>query len=374
MNKLVVSNINKSYDKKNLVLKDVSFSIQEGTFVVIVGPSGCGKSTLLSVIAGVEPLDSGNIFIDGVLSNEIRPQKRDVAMVFQNYALYPTMNVYENIAFPLKNRKVKKNVIKESVLKIATLLRIENILDKKISAISGGQKQRVAIGRAIIRNPKIFLFDEPLSNLDASLRTEMRQELLNLHRELNATFLFVTHDQIEALTLADLLIVMDNGIIQQIGTPQEIYAFPQNEFVAKFIGSSAINLIEDVTLNKLSDSRFSCSLLGKEVTFDIEDKNNENAEYIVDIGIRPEDFEISTTNISELEARLTETTNTMQSADEFIKSIKKYLNAPELTREMCFELIDRIIVGRSPKTVGEDRMIDIIYKVDIASVLRHKYK
>lgn len=241
MNKLVVSNINKSYDKKNLVLKDVSFSIQEGTFVVIVGPSGCGKSTLLSVIAGVEPLDSGNIFIDGVLSNEIRPQKRDVAMVFQNYALYSTMNVYENIAFPLKNRKVKKNVIKESVLKIATLLRIENILDKKISAISGGQKQRVAIGRAIIRNPKIFLFDEPLSNLDASLRTEMRQELLNLHRKLNATFLFVTHDQIEALTLADLLIVMDNGIIQQIGTPQEIYAFPQNEFVAKFIGSSAIN-------------------------------------------------------------------------------------------------------------------------------------
>lgn len=299
MNKLVVSNINKSYDKKNLVLKDVSFSIQEGTFVVIVGPSGCGKSTLLSVIAGVEPLDSGNIFIDGVLSNEIRPPKRDVAMVFQNYALYSTMNVYENIAFPLKNRKVKKNVIKESVLKIATLLRIENILDKKISAISGGQKQRVAIGRAIIRNPKIFLFDEPLSNLDASLRTEMRQELLNLHRKLNATFLFVTHDQIEALTLADLLIVMDNGIIQQIGTPQEIYAFPQNEFVAKFIGSSAINLIEDVTLNKLSDSRFSCSLLGKEVTFDIEDKNNKNAEYIVDIGIRPEDFEISTTNKTE---------------------------------------------------------------------------
>lgn len=139
MNKLVVSNINKSYDKKNLVLKDVSFSIQEGTFVVIVGPSGCGKSTLLSVIAGVEPLDSGNIFIDGVLSNEIRPQKRDVAMVFQNYALYSTMNVYENIAFPLKNRKVKKNVIKESVLKIATLLRIENILDKKISAISGAE-------------------------------------------------------------------------------------------------------------------------------------------------------------------------------------------------------------------------------------------
>ena len=160
MNKLVVSNINKSYDKKNLVLKDVSFSIQEGTFVVIVGPSGCGKSTLLSVIAGVEPLDSGNIFIDGVLSNEIRPQKRDVAMVFQNYALYSTMNVYENIAFPLKNRKVKKNVIKESVLKIATLLRIENILDKKISAISGGQKQRVASAntpehaRNVARNQK----------------------------------------------------------------------------------------------------------------------------------------------------------------------------------------------------------------------------
>ena len=193
------------------------------------------------MIAGFETPSSGQILIDGVDITNVPANERGLGFVFQNYALYSTMNVYENIAFPLKNRKVKKNVIKESVLKIATLLRIENILDKKISAISGGQKQRVAIGRAIIRNPKIFLFDEPLSNLDASLRTEMRQELLNLHRKLNATFLFVTHDQIEALTLADLLIVMDNGIIQQIGTPQEIYAFPQNEFVAKFIGSSAIN-------------------------------------------------------------------------------------------------------------------------------------
>lgn len=193
MEKLKVINLAKSYDRDVPVLRDISFCVDDRDFFVILGPSGCGKTTLLNIIAGVEDINGGEIYIDGIRVNENKPQKRDVAMVFQNYALYPTMNVFDNIAFPLRNRHFKKKEIEGKVLSVAKLLHIEDILKKRITQISGGQKQRVAIGRAIVREPKLFLFDEPLSNLDATLRSEMRQELLNLHSQLNSTFIYVTH-------------------------------------------------------------------------------------------------------------------------------------------------------------------------------------
>ena len=191
MEKLKVINLAKSYDRDVPVLRDISFCVDDRDFFVILGPSGCGKTTLLNIIAGVEDINGGEIYIDGIRVNENKPQKRDVAMVFQNYALYPTMNVFDNIAFPLRNRHFKKKEIEGKVLSVAKLLHIEDILKKRITQISGGQKQRVAIGRAIVREPKLFLFDEPLSNLDATLRSEMRQELLNLHSQLNSTFIYV---------------------------------------------------------------------------------------------------------------------------------------------------------------------------------------
>ena len=257
MEKLKVINLAKSYDRDVPVLRDISFCVDDRDFFVILGPSGCGKTTLLNIIAGVEDINGGEIYIDGIRVNENKPQKRDVAMVFQNYALYPTMNVFDNIAFPLRNRHFKKKEIEGKVLSVAKLLHIEDILKKRITQISGGQKQRVAIGRAIVREPKLFLFDEPLSNLDATLRSEMRQELLNLHSQLNSTFIYVTHDQTEALSLATKIMVLRDGVIQQIGTPQEIYDSPNNQFVAQFIGVPAMNLFHDVEKNH-ADTYLSC--------------------------------------------------------------------------------------------------------------------
>lgn len=213
--------------------------------MVLLGPSGSGKSTILSIIAGFEPQNSGDVFIDGNNCNKKPCQDRDVAMVFQNYALYPCMNVYNNIAFPLINRHEKKEIVNQKVRTIAKTLHIEDILKKKVDKISGGQKQRVAIGRALVREPTLLLLDEPLSNLDAVLRTQMRKELFNLHSQFRITMVYVTHDQSEALSLATKIIVLDGGEIQQIGTPQEIYDFPQNEFVATFIGSPQMNFFKE---------------------------------------------------------------------------------------------------------------------------------
>jgi multiple sugar transport system ATP-binding protein len=238
-----IQNLSKSYDGKYKVVKDVNFEVHDKEFIVLVGPSGCGKSTILRMIAGLESITGGEILIDNQRVNDLMPKDRDIAMVFQNYALYPHMTVYQNMAFGLKIKRMSKRDIDIRVNEAAAILEITHLLGRKPGQMSGGQRQRVAIGRAIVRKPKVFLFDEPLSNLDAKLRVQMRIELQNLHRKLNSTMIYVTHDQTEAMTLGERIIVLKDGIIMQIGTPMELYDHPQNLFVAGFIGSPPMNLL-----------------------------------------------------------------------------------------------------------------------------------
>src|SRR5690554_2151158 len=232
-----LKNITKVYDGNVKAVDSVNIDIKDREFVVLVGPSGCGKSTTLRMVAGLEDITEGEIYIDGRLVNDVPPKDRDIAMVFQNYALYPHMSVYDNMAFGLKIRKFPKEEIEQRVREAAKILDIEQLLDRKPKALSGGQRQRVAVGRAIVRQPKVFLFDEPLSNLDAKLRVQMRAEIQKLHRRLGTTSLYVTHDQVEAMTLAQRMIVMNAGVAEQIGTPAEVFDKPASTFVAAFIGS-----------------------------------------------------------------------------------------------------------------------------------------
>ena len=243
MAKVELKNISKTYDGNIKVVENATITVEDKEFVVLVGPSGCGKSTTLRMIAGLEDITEGDLFIDGEKMNDVPSKDRNIAMVFQNYALYPHMSVYDNMAFGLKIKKVPKAEIDQRVHETANILDIEKFLDRKPRALSGGQRQRVAVGRAIVRNPKVFLFDEPLSNLDAKLRVQMRAELSDLHIRLNATMIYVTHDQVEAMTMADKIVVMNNGLIQQIGNPLHLYNKPSNKFVASFIGSPPMNFL-----------------------------------------------------------------------------------------------------------------------------------
>lgn len=276
-------------------LKDINFTIEKGEFVVIIGPSGSGKSTLLDLICGFEDITEGNIKIDNNIINDIEPKDRNVSMVFQNYALYPHLTAYENIAFGMKIRKVKKDEINEKVMWAAKILHLEDCLKSKPKNLSGGQRQRIALARAMVRNPKVFLMDEPLSNLDAKLRTSTSNEITNLHNELNATTIYVTHDQVEALTMADKIVILNEGEIQQIGTPLEIYTNPSNVFVATFIGRPQMNLFN---LSIEEDYIF----LNDSIKFikPIEFNDLEIGEYI--IGLRAEDIknidDINKNNIS----------------------------------------------------------------------------
>src|SRR6201994_1896647 len=247
MGQVVLKGINKFYDGVHAV-KDVNLQIRDKEFVVFVGPSGCGKTTTLRMIAGLEAISSGDISIDGNVVNQLAPMDRDIAMVFQNYALYPHMSVYDNMAFGLKMRKFDRPAIDQRVREAADILGIGQLLDRKPRQLSGGQRQRVALGRAIVRHPRVFLFDEPLSNLDAKLRVQMRVELKKLHLRLGTTAIYVTHDQVEAMTLGDRVVVMKDGVVQQVGEPLELYNTPANKFVAGFIGSPAMNFA-DVTLS-----------------------------------------------------------------------------------------------------------------------------
>ncbi len=249
MSKVVLKNLVKSYDGKNNVIDGINLEIQDKEFIVLVGSSGCGKSTILRLISGLEDITSGEVYIDDKLVNNSHPKDRDIAFVFQSYALYPHMSVYENMAFGLKMRKFSKNIIDEKVRSAAKALNLEELLDRKPKQLSGGQRQRVALGRAIVRNPKVFLMDEPLSNLDANLRVQMRAEIKRLHQQLKTTFIYVTHDQTEALTMGDRIVVLDKGKIQQAASPEEIYNNPRNQFVAGFIGQ--MNFIDiDITDSK----------------------------------------------------------------------------------------------------------------------------
>lgn len=239
---LDIEHLCKSYGNVE-VLRDISVSIEKGDFLVLLGPSGCGKSTLLNCIAGLEEITDGTLMIDGRHMNDVPPKDRDIAMVFQSYALYPNMTVAENITFGMKVRNVDPKLREEKTLEVAKLLQIEPLLDRKPSQLSGGQRQRIAMGRALVRDPLLFLFDEPLSNLDAKLRVEMRAEIRRVHQTLGSSIIYVTHDQIEALTMATKIVVLNDGVIQQVGTPAEIYNAPINVFVADFMGSPAMNLI-----------------------------------------------------------------------------------------------------------------------------------
>ena len=244
MSNVILKNVRKTYDNKKTVINNVNLEIKDKEFVVLVGASGCGKSTLLRMIAGLEDISDGEIYIGDKKVNNVPPKDRDIAFVFQSYALYPHMTVRENIAFGLKMRKVDKKTIDEKVAQAAEILNLGEYLDRKPKQLSGGQRQRVALGRAIVRNPKVFLMDEPLSNLDAKLRVQMRSEIKKLHEKLQTTFIYVTHDQTEALTMGDRIVVLNNGDIQQVDTPNEIYNNPKNTFVAGFVGSPQMNFIE----------------------------------------------------------------------------------------------------------------------------------
>src|SRR5690625_519676 len=288
MAELQLNNIKKVYGKDVVAVKDFNLSIDDKEFVVFVGPSGCGKSTTLRMIAGLEEISDGELYIDDVLMNDVAPKDRDIAMVFQNYALYPHMNVYDNMAFGLKLRKFKKAEIKDRVDNAAKILGLEDFLDRKPKALSGGQRQRVALGRAIVRDPKVFLMDEPLSNLDAKLRVQMRAEIQKLHRRLQTTTIYVTHDQTEAMTMATRLVVMKDGIIQQVGTPKDIYDNPENVFVGGFIGSPAMNFLQGSLTNghiQLGDETIK---IPEDKLKVLKDNGFTNQEVI--LGIRPEDI------------------------------------------------------------------------------------
>ena len=241
MSSVTLKGVYKKYAGGVVAVSDFNLDVEDKEFIILVGPSGCGKTTTLRMIAGLEEITDGELYIDGKLCNDVPPKERDIAMVFQNYALYPHMTVFDNMAFGLKLRRIPKDEIKRRVDEAARILEIEHLLDRKPAALSGGQRQRVALGRAIVRNPKVFLLDEPLSNLDAKLRAQMRTELTKLHIRLNTTFIYVTHDQTEAMTMGTRIVVMKDGFIQQVATPQSLYEEPINLFVATFIGSPQMN-------------------------------------------------------------------------------------------------------------------------------------
>ncbi len=248
MSSLALKNIYKIYDGDVTAVNNFNLDIEDKEFIIFVGPSGCGKSTTLRMIAGLEEISKGDLFIGDKLFTDVEPKDRDIAMVFQNYALYPHMSVYDNMAFALKLRKVPKEEIDTKIKEAAKILDIESLLDRKPKALSGGQRQRVALGRAIVRQPKVFLMDEPLSNLDAKLRVQMRTEITKLHKKLGTTFIYVTHDQTEAMTMGTRIVVMNKGVVQQVDTPQNIYNYPKNKFVASFIGSPQMNFMNGTVM------------------------------------------------------------------------------------------------------------------------------
>lgn len=289
MANVTLKNVVKKYDTKTII-NNISLEVKDKEFLVLVGSSGCGKSTILRMIAGLEDITSGEIYIDDKCVNNVHPKDRDIAFVFQSYALYPHMSVYENIAFPLKMRNFKKDEIDKKVKEAAEILNLSEYLDRKPKQLSGGQRQRVALGRAIVRNPKVFLMDEPLSNLDAKLRVQMRSEIKKLHEKLQTTFIYVTHDQTEALTMGDRIVVLDKGVIQQADKPEEIYYNPSNTFVGGFLGSPSMNFI-NVKINdgliNFNDYSIALTETQKQI---IKDRQQ------VVVGIRPEKMDVSNPN------------------------------------------------------------------------------
>ena len=295
-------------DEGVVAVQEFNLDIADREFIVLVGPSGCGKSTTLRMVAGLEEISAGELYIDGKLMNDVAPKDRDIAMVFQNYALYPHMTVYENMAFSLKLKKVPKDEIDRKVREAAEILDITQYLDRKPKALSGGQRQRVAIGRAIVRDPKVFLMDEPLSNLDAKLRNQMRAEIIKLREKIDTTFIYVTHDQVEAMTLGDRIVIMKDGFIQQIGTPQQVFDTPSNLFVAGFIGTPQMNFF-NAKLQKAANGDYYVTVDGIDFGLSTEkqqilrDKGVEPQD--VTLGVRPEHIMLCSENASESHIKAT---------------------------------------------------------------------
>ena len=285
-----LEHVYKDYNPGEHVVRDFNLEIEEGEFIVIVGPSGCGKSTTLRMIAGLEDITSGKLYFDDKLMNDIHPKDRDIAMVFQNYALYPHMSVAENMGFGLKMKKIEQKTIDETVAKTSKMIGLESYLDRLPKELSGGQRQRVALGRAISRNPKVFLMDEPLSNLDAKLRVQTRSEISNLSKQFNNTTIYVTHDQVEAMTMADRIVLMKDGVIQQVSTPREIYLHPNNQFVAGFMGSPAMNFIDVKVLDNSLATKNQSFDLRDDILNDLSEKGYKDKDII--LGIRPENIHL----------------------------------------------------------------------------------
>ena len=307
MAEVTMEDVTKVYGEDVVAVRDMNLDIPDGEFVVFVGPSGCGKSTALRMIAGLEDISSGKVFIGDQVVNDLPPRQRDIAMVFQNYALYPHMNVRENMGFALKLRKMDKGEIDRRVEEAARILSIERFLDRKPKALSGGQRQRVALGRAIVREPKAFLMDEPLSNLDAKLRVQMRTEIAKLHNRIGVTTIYVTHDQTEAMTMADRIVVLKDGVVQQIDSPQQMYDHPNNVFVAGFIGSPAMNFLR--ARLEQDNGAYAVTFgstripLSREVVGEVKERRGQDlGEHVGELvlGVRPEDMEDAQTEAAEV--------------------------------------------------------------------------
>ncbi|MFQ5739888.1 MAG: ABC transporter ATP-binding protein [Acidobacteriota bacterium] len=354
---VVLQNVSKIYAGETRAVAGVHIKIKDGEFVILVGPSGCGKSTLLRMIAGLETISEGEIYIAGQLVNPLPAKDRDIAMVFQNYALYPHMTVYENMAFGLKMRRLAKSEIERRVRQAAETLDLTPFLKRKPKALSGGQRQRVAVGRAIVRQPKAFLFDEPLSNLDAKLRVAMRAELIKLHKRLQATMIYVTHDQVEAMSMGDRLVVLKDGVVQQVGAPLEIYDHPANRFVAGFIGSPPMNMID-------------CSVVERESGLFLEEgefrlkvpealtallKRRQSTSRRLLLGIRPEDILEGSSHEGPTDD------NVIMGRVEFLEPVGSEVLAT------CLLGKHQIIVRLSPKTRAQtDHAIELVLDMDQA--------
>jgi len=323
---LKIQDLSKNFGSTE-VLKKINLEIDEGNFLVLLGPSGCGKSTLLNIIAGLETIDEGTVFIDDYNVSEVEPKDRNIAMVFQSYALYPSMNVKENMVFGLKQAKTSKEKIEEQLKKVSNFLHVDELLNRKPSQLSGGQRQRVAIGRALVREPRIFLFDEPLSNLDAKLRVEMRREIKKLHQKLKTTVVYVTHDQTEAMSLGTNIAIMNHGVIQQYDTPENIYNKPNNTFVADFIGSPSMNLITGQLVKDANNTSFIPEGSNQSNSISIKNYNFvkplDGSSNDVYFGIRPEHIHYKKANTSESRAQILQCLYVLKKTNEYNKYLSK---------------------------------------------------
>ncbi|MGB2078145.1 MAG: maltose/maltodextrin ABC transporter ATP-binding protein MalK [Vibrio sp.] len=328
-----LNNVSKAYGD-NLISKDVTMEIEEGEFVVFVGPSGCGKSTLLRCIAGLEDITSGDLYIDDERMNDVPPSKRGVGMVFQSYALYPHLNLFDNMSFGLKLAKADKAEVKRRVDHAADVLQLGHLLERKPKALSGGQRQRVAIGRTLVSQPKVFLLDEPLSNLDAALRVQMRIELAKLHKRLGCTMIYVTHDQVEAMTLANKIVVLDGGSVSQIGRPLELYHYPQNRFVAGFIGSPKMNFIS-VSVEAVEESRVQVKIADEACFWIPVDGRDVSVGSRMSLGIRPEHYVPAEQGDAALEG-------VVQVVEKLGNETQVYLNLDKVDAEVIYREVDTL--------------------------------